>query len=122
MNKNARAWVKALQSGEYKQGIGSLCADNLYCCLGVACELYQKATNKLVIEEKSAGFGAVMRCYNRMASILPPEVIEWLGLRDERGSFGRNRILTDENDRGKSFLSIARIIIRNQKTLFVESS
>ena len=33
-------WVKALRSGEYKQGRGQLCMDEKYCCLGVLCEVY----------------------------------------------------------------------------------
>lgn len=30
-------WLKALRSGEYKQGRGQLCIQDRYCCLGVAC-------------------------------------------------------------------------------------
>lgn len=37
--KNVRAWVKALRSGEYKQGQGQLRKYNSFCCLGVACEI-----------------------------------------------------------------------------------
>ena len=32
-----RKWVKALRSGNYKQGEGFLQNRNAYCCLGVAC-------------------------------------------------------------------------------------
>ncbi len=33
-------WVKALRSGKYKQGTGSLhSSNNNYCCLGVACQV-----------------------------------------------------------------------------------
>jgi len=37
-------WVKALRSGEYKQGEETLYEDGKYCCLGVACVLagYEK--------------------------------------------------------------------------------
>lgn len=42
--KVKRAWVKALRSGEYKQGMGHLCqasADGTdrFCCLGVLCDI-----------------------------------------------------------------------------------
>jgi len=45
--KLARQWVKALRSGEYKQGVDDLCSISLegkeqtaeYCCLGVLCEV-----------------------------------------------------------------------------------
>ena len=34
-------WIKALESGEYKHGVGALCNSSLYkptyCCLGVYC-------------------------------------------------------------------------------------
>lgn len=35
----AEAWVKALRSGKYKQGVGKLFDGELHCCLGVACEV-----------------------------------------------------------------------------------
>jgi len=41
-------WIKALRSGEYKQGIGQLFnkADNSYCCLGIYCKVNDiKITN-----------------------------------------------------------------------------
>jgi hypothetical protein len=37
--ENVKEWLKALKSGGYKQTKGRLCINNLYCCLGVACEL-----------------------------------------------------------------------------------
>ena len=33
---NKKIWVRALRSGQYKQGSGYLCRDGKYCCLGVA--------------------------------------------------------------------------------------
>ena len=42
---DVKEWVKALRSGEYRQGKGSLCNENVtsgecvYCCLGVACDI-----------------------------------------------------------------------------------
>ncbi len=32
-------WLKALRSGEYKQGKRTLRKDDLFCCLGVACDI-----------------------------------------------------------------------------------
>ena len=37
------AWVKALRSGEYRQGKGWLRRDGTHCCLGVLCEITQPA-------------------------------------------------------------------------------
>ena len=40
-NKQSIAkWCKALRSGKYKQGKGSLQSKKGHCCLGVACELF----------------------------------------------------------------------------------
>lgn len=43
MNKQLRdEWVKALRSGEYKQGIGHLQIGHRFCCLGVLCVVSEK--------------------------------------------------------------------------------
>jgi hypothetical protein len=42
---DVKKWVKALRSGEYRQGEASLCNEDeisgecVYCCLGVACDI-----------------------------------------------------------------------------------
>ena len=41
MNENAKKWVKALRSGEFEQGTGYLRKGDKFCCLGVACAVYQ---------------------------------------------------------------------------------
>lgn len=46
MNANARKWLAALTSGEYKQARGQLRDDIGFCCLGVACDLYIKETGE----------------------------------------------------------------------------
>jgi len=39
MDKKLKAeWVKALMSGKYEQGEGSLYRNGKYCCLGVLCK------------------------------------------------------------------------------------
>lgn len=39
-------WVKALRSGDYKQGVARLNSNGEYfCCLGVLCDLYSKEFN-----------------------------------------------------------------------------
>ena len=46
MNENAKKWVAALRSGEYKQGQYNLRSDqDHFYCLGVACDLYD--SNKM---------------------------------------------------------------------------
>jgi len=34
--KDKEIWVAALRSGDFEQGIGALCRNGKYCCLGVA--------------------------------------------------------------------------------------
>lgn len=38
-----KEWVAALRSGNYKQGQGALRVDDCFCCLGVACDLFNNA-------------------------------------------------------------------------------
>ena len=53
-----REWVEALHSGKYKQGIGKLKKiggdSYLYCCFGVACEIYERHNGEL--EKSVASF------------------------------------------------------------------
>ena len=46
-------WVKALRSGEYKQGNGNLYKsdENCFCCLGVACLIAGESLDALDFEE-----------------------------------------------------------------------
>lgn len=41
--KNVEKWIKALRSGDYKQGRGHLKTKDGYCCIGVACEIMNVA-------------------------------------------------------------------------------
>lgn len=38
-HRNIGKWCKALESGQYLQGRGSLRHESRYCCLGVACDV-----------------------------------------------------------------------------------
>lgn len=69
-----RKWVDALRSGGYKQGKGTLCFGDHYCCLGVLCDLGEKSG--IVGKERfmdQTGFEG-------MFGILPGKIIEWAGL------------------------------------------
>lgn len=124
MNNNAKRWVEALRSGEFKQGRGTLCdgtfGDDKYCCLGVACEL--AAREGLVTRQGSnvVRFIIEERSYTLY---LPPEVRDWLGLREFGGTFDiaseARKSLVNENDNGKSFSEIADIIESEPPDLFV---
>ena len=60
MNKNAQSWLKALRSNEYVQTTGFLHRTTTtpfskigWCCLGVACDVYQKKVGDLTITQKN---------------------------------------------------------------------
>lgn len=102
-----KLWVEALRSGEYTQGQSVLhnTETNEYCCLGVLCELAQKA-------------GAITE-YKHDSPLPALEVCTWAGLfSDDNPSV----VVTDDygekcedgvaahNDHGKTFLEIAQAI------------
>ena len=76
--ENIKLWVDALRSNEYEQGTGSLCKYNKHCCLGVACEVYQKVVGDLSIT-KACGYISAIE-YDYESNFLPTKVINWLGL------------------------------------------
>jgi hypothetical protein len=71
MNSQVKAqWIQALRSGEYSQTQAYLKKDDGFCCLGVLCDLHSRATGN-----KWNEYG-----YLGMNSLLPNEVINWVGL------------------------------------------
>lgn len=146
MNDNAKLWVEALESGQYKQGRGLLNQEidgvNQYCCLGVACEVYNKANpdKELCVEKinTQSPFNEVFNVlYDKESAFLPKIVQEWLGLKSINGSYIEGTVsitvdnkysntsisidnkLTTQNDSGKSFKEIAGLIKSNPSGLFV---
>jgi hypothetical protein len=99
-------WIKALESGEYKQAKGVLRNENRdrFCCLGVACDVANKfsRTNYFDMSDNL---------------LLPESLANFIGI-DEGGEFkeeikyrGKNySSLTNLNDEGITFPTIARII------------
>jgi hypothetical protein len=86
MNKEvAKKWVKALRSGEYKQGINVLNRDNKeFCCLGVLCELAAKeGVVSSVVEVRDLDAASDLPCYSYdgEASFLPESVVNWAKLK-----------------------------------------
>lgn len=116
----SETWPEALESGEFKQGEGTLYKgprasghnrqkESEYCCLGVACELL----TRMRLLRRSDWVGDTN---------LPRKARELLGLKEdaEYGSKGRNNLAKD-NDSGKSFVWIAnkiRQISRSKKAGF----
>lgn len=116
MNANAKKWVAALRSGEFKQGKCVLRdAENNHCCLGVACELYRR--------EHGGEWASVRDGFSFMShsAITPFAVKEWLGLQDACGVYAYGA-LTCDNDDGKTFAEIADIIESEPEGLFTQES
>lgn len=87
-------WIKALESGEYKQGQGVLVRgyqDNkTFCCLGVLCDI---TDSRLRQNTYMPGTATLKKC----------------GL-----SFKTANLLASKNDRGESFKKIARWLKENK--------
>lgn len=122
MNENAKKWVAALRSGEYRQTAGNLRVSDGYCCLGVACEI--SGLGRWV--EGESVYAYEIDGFEIEFVRLPRPVREWLGLRSSTGEFGSKslerygsdvRELTSINDGGATFAEIADIIEANWNTL-----
>ncbi len=114
LNENAKKWVAALRSEEFKQGTGYLHPDkDTWCCLGVACELYRR---------EKVGEWDEQHAFLSIQHILPIPVMQWLGLSDPNGSytlpFNESSALDSDNDNACTFEDIAAIIESEQKGLF----
>ena len=112
--KSVQLWLEALRSGKYKQGKLYLKKDNKYCCLGVACDLYNK-THKVKVD-----FVNYTSDNQQINTGLPPVVMKWLGLNHSEGRLSNNYYLSTKNDNGVSFNKIADLIESNPEGLFVE--
>lgn len=122
MNDNAKKWVAALRSKEYEQTKGALHNQVGYCCLGVACDLYQSEVGDLSVEVHDNDHERITY-YDNEGGILPPKVRDWLGLTDDsavyREPYGMFSLVS-ANDSGRTFEEIADIVESQPPGLFVE--
>lgn len=115
LNENAKKWVAALRSGDYKQGQNYLCRDDCYCCFGVACELFLESGGDLEKDSTKR-----VKSYKNLTGTLPRDVQNWLGLQTQRGIYSSlGNSLEALNDSGFSFNQIADIIEQESEGLFV---
>jgi hypothetical protein len=137
MNETIKAkWIKALESGKYKQGTQVLCNanDNTYCCLGVLCDLAAKAGvvtqmgvryTPSCLEDpiNAVAYGSVHPKYTDICqdnvTFLPPQVMKWAEItcpdpkvEIKQSLIGEKtiRALSLLNDEGSSFAEIAKLI------------
>jgi len=100
--KVKRDWIAALKSGKYKQTKHALENSEGNCCLGVLCRV-------LEIEGRPSSDGRIN--FEGRTAFPPTSVLDKTGLTSRDGC-----ILTNLNDNaGKTFAQIARIIERNIK-------
>ena len=118
--KIADLWIKALRSGDYKQGRGQL-EDNKgrFCCLGVLCDLAIKDGVKI---NREIGHYNNLFTYDTNTGSLPDKVMKWSGLKTSDGTYkyysDTIRALWRHNDEGRmSFEEIADIIEENRTRL-----
>lgn len=115
MNENAKLWVAALRSGKYTQVSHQLSDGIGYCCLGVACEVYQTVVGGLEINKARTSF-------NEETGTLPSPVQSWLRLSSVIGTFEEsNDSLANHNDEGDTFSEIADLIESEPQGLFTRS-
>ena len=108
-------WVKALRSGRYAQGKGQLLTTNhidRFCCLGVACDLFQP---KGYFEQVRHASGDNLWYFFDQGD--PPETGNWStlpkSLQNELGlDDGTVCNLQNFNDEGKTFRWIANWLER----------
>jgi hypothetical protein len=115
LNENAKKWVAALRSGEYRQGKNYLNNAGKFCCLGIACELASQegvTTKKVAFRDNHE-----VLPYDGNVLSLPTSVKKWLGLRLELGQYG-NGSLAHLNDTDKTFAEIADVIESEPVGLF----
>jgi hypothetical protein len=124
MNDNARKWVTALP--DFPQAKGELRSKDGFCCLGVACEIYRRATGQGEwVESNFQGhiyyiFKISESSRHLHYQALPREVQEWLGLSRSLGENWSGASLARMNDTGQSFQSIADFIATEPVGLFVD--
>lgn len=124
MNPNAKKWVAALRSGEYEQTSYSLQDDLGYCCLGVACAVYEQETGNATQKRKCRESNLPRDVLTGSDLSSQPQVRQWIGLNSDCGFFESPKYgamsLTSLNDNcGCDFKEIADIIEAEAEELFV---
>jgi hypothetical protein len=99
-------WLKALRSGEYKQGTDRLYSlDGSFCCLGVLADIFIREMGGKWKWEKDDHYVHYIfsGCYKDIY-LLPMEVREWAG------KIENEKRLATLNDSGSTFEEIAKVI------------
>ena len=109
-------WVKALRSGDYKQGRNLLCYEGAYCCLGVLCKLQGRPSQVVNGRTVYDGDIAMLNWPNPMVGVFggtghfPSGV--WCEVGDPVRGVETLSDLAVLNDKGATFEQIADVISR----------
>lgn len=120
LNLNAKLWVDALRYEGFKQTTCRLQDENGYCCLGVACVVYERETGDELPKNEIGCYFENVLCGHFIS------VQNWLNLSSDMGGFANMELeegitgnLTDLNDFFRfDFPDIADIIESQPKGLF----
>jgi len=130
-----KKWLNALESGEYRQTRYQLHTPEGFCCLGVACDRFNKPLKLKVLKSPTRTE------YNHQSALLPVPVADYLGLHSTSGAFQKDgrRVnlsikvrrgaekgqvimvssLTELNDEASySFKEIAKFVRKNRDIVF----
>lgn len=137
MNDNAQEWIDVLRSGKYKQTRDTLRDQDGYCCLGVACDIFDGSLD-IDMEVKTL-WDDMGYHYDGGSKTLSPDVRRFFGLNDDAGGYDylpadieewlmdrldeadRDSIpgsLAELNDAGLTFDEITMVIESEPKGLF----
>lgn len=129
-----KLWVEALESGDYKKGVGWLRTidrdgTDRFCCLGVLCDLASKhgvATGEELMDSgvRCFKYSSPIDCGDNARRVAPNCVKDWAGLWTPGGEF-RNYDMQDGslwcvNDHSDDFTNVIEIIKSEPEGLFVD--
>lgn len=99
IQKRRQRWFKALESGEYTQGVDFLRTHDKFCALGVACDLYAKQPEAEIVWDDPDEDG--VRSMRNVDTCLPDVVRRYYGLNEPdpmvTGVAKRSNSYYDEN-------------------------
>lgn len=104
-------WIKALESGEYTQGMGylksELKGEYFFCCLGVLCDIHANETGNEWDKNDALCLDNIYS-YLGEKSFLPQGLTHWANLDPDDISY-----LVNRNDDGSTFDEISQYIRNN---------
>lgn len=113
-------WIAALESGEYKKGKYSLNKNNLFCCLGVLCEIIHKESPNVMKYHKDSHNYEYKGNYNHghLSYTLTKELKFYHNDGATRNSDDEKK-LTYLNDSNDTFEQVIKVLKENPEDYFI---